>query len=492
VRKKTITNFVLKLYAKVFKTGEKLLAEAAKALGFKQPKDGKDDLFAVNTLSISRREIIEMPNQSMPTEYGILTGEMGLSKIDRLTSASVSKASIEEKNKGVFLLSNDQYAVEVSSGVITSVYDKTNDREVIPKGSKANQLVIFDDKPLYWQAWDVEVYHLGSREELHATSESTITEKGPHRVSVVTSTKISELSWIKTTVSLAAALPDAPSYVEVAAEVEWREDKKFLKVEFPVDVRNTEASYETQYGIVRRPTHYNTSWDMAKFEVCCHKWADLSESTYGVSIFNDCKYGFATQGNVMRLSLLRAPKAPDAHADMGRHHFRYAIMPHSGPLDARTIKAAFAFNNPVAASHTSSSSLFPFTTSNLSSYIYTRTHLDAGDLLASIRLHPSSSPGLILDTIKRGEDDEDVSRGKLPARKGRSIIVRVYDTLGGKCRGRLVFSELLRVKAVRKCNVLEDDEKEELTMNKAGSGSGPSEVNFVVRAFEVLTLRIEL
>lgn len=103
----------------------------------------------------------------------------------------------------------------------------------------------------------------------------------------------------------------------MASEVEWHEKWKFLKVEFPVDITNTEASYETQYGIIRRPTHYNTSWDMAKFEVCCHKWADLSENGYGVSILNDSKYGFATCGNMMRLSLLRSPKAPDAHADMG-------------------------------------------------------------------------------------------------------------------------------------------------------------------------------
>ena len=102
------------------------------------------------------------------------------------------------------------------------------------------------------------------------------------------------------------------------SEVEWRETMKFLKVEFPVDIMNTEASYETQYGVIRRPTHYNTSWDMAKFEVCSHKWADLSENGYGVSILNDSKYGFATSGNMMRLSLLRAPKAPDAHADMGK------------------------------------------------------------------------------------------------------------------------------------------------------------------------------
>jgi alpha-mannosidase len=220
--------------------------------------------------------------------------------------------------KGIYQLSNSRFDVEIAGGVITSIYDKTAKREVIAKGGKANQLVIFDDKPLYWQAWDVEVYHLNSRQEL-PTSSSRIAEHGPHCVSVVTETKISEESWVKTTVSLSATTDKNSSSINVEAEVEWRETMKFLKVEFPVDVSNTEASYETQFGIVRRPTHYNTSWDMAKFEVCCHKWADLSESGYGVSVLNDSKYGFATCGNLMRLSLLRAPKAPDAHADMGKH-----------------------------------------------------------------------------------------------------------------------------------------------------------------------------
>src|ERR1700712_3733084 len=86
---------------------------------------------------------------------------------------------------------------------------------------------------------------------------------------------------------------------------------------------------------------------MAKFEVCCHKFADLSEHGYGVSILNDSKYGFATCGNLMRLSMLRAPKAPDAHADMGRHHIRWAILPHEGILSSTTIRTAYNFNNPI-------------------------------------------------------------------------------------------------------------------------------------------------
>lgn len=205
------------------------------------------------------------------------------------------------------------------------------------------------------------------------------------------------------------------------------------------------------------------SWDMAKFEVCCHKWADLSEYGYGVSILNDSKYGFATSGNMMRLSLLRAPKAPDAHADMGRHHIRYAILPHEGPLDWRTVRAGYNFNNPLilqpAPAH------------------------DINDALESITI--SDSPSLILDAIKRGEDDEDVSRGGLPVRPGKSIILRIYESLGGKSRGT-IWSRY-PVKDIWKCNVLEDDE-EKLEVRRDGSVNADVEL----RAFEIATYRLQL
>jgi len=452
------------LYADVFKTGEKLISDAMSELGFDDKPSKESKLVAVNTLPWARTEVTKLPAMAGSPQYGLANGEMGIVEVRPLASAhSTATASIKEVKKGVYQLSNSQYRVEVSDGVITSLYDIAAKREIIPKGKKANQLVIFDDKPLYWQAWDVEVYHLDSRQELHS-SKTSITEHGPHRVSVEIETKISPESWIKTTISLSAAVGNHPSYVEMASEVEWRETMKFLKVEFPVDIVNQEASYETQFGIVRRPTHYNTTWDMAKFEVCCHKWADLSEAGYGVSILNDSKYGFATCGNLMRLSLLRAPKAPDAHADMGRHHIRYAILPHAGPLSPTTVRTAFAFNSPLkVASHPSPSTVSP--------------------LLSSIRI--SGAPNLVIDTIKRGEDDEDVSRGELPKRKGRSVVCRVYDAMGGKSKGVLEWG-VLPVKKVTKCNVLEDDEDE---IQIASDGKG---IEIEIRAFEVATFRLQL
>ncbi|KAL9623961.1 MAG: hypothetical protein Q9160_001714 [Pyrenula sp. 1 TL-2023] len=483
-----------KIYAHNFKLGEKLVDDVLSALGLSKDISLPGELVALNTLPWPRSEIVKVPSpkrMSNATDYAIVSGEPGLMYAKPAASAVRETASVTTQKDGSFVLENKALQVRIKDGCITSLIDLKADREVIANG-KANQFVLFDDKPLYWQAWDVEVYHLNSRKELQS-GKTRIVEESPYRVSVETETKISEQSWIKTTISLSANVEDnIPSYVEMESEVEWHEDKNFLKVEFPVDVVNTEASYETQFGIVRRPTHYNTTWDMAKFEVCSHKFADLSEHGYGVSILNDCKYGFATAGSLMRLSLLRSPKAPDAHADMGRHRIRYAIMPHAGGLDARTVRAARAFNYPVQLYR---------------SVVPEKKPTAAADdenekLFRSIALSSDSNPSLILDTIKRGEDDEDVRHSSsqsdfptdagLKVRKGKSIILRIYESVGGKARGSIATT--LPVKKVTRCNLLEDD-GEELTMRadpKAKGGERTKYVGVEVRPFEVVTVRLQL
>ncbi|KAF2221270.1 putative alpha-mannosidase I [Elsinoe ampelina] len=465
------------IYAQVFKTGEKLLHDALSALGFKEKIANKG--YALNTLGWDRSNLSRAVTADGQEEFYMAESGQSVSKV---VPVSYSKgASIREKSADIFLLSNTVFDVEVSNGVITSIYDKRASREVLPKGAKANQLVLFDDKPLYWQAWDVEVFHLESRQELKSNSRSRIVVSSSTRVSLETKTIISDKSSIFTTISLNhdPSDPDSliNSYVETTAEVDWHETMKFLKVEFPTTLRSQTATYETQFGLIERPTHYNTSWDMAKFEVCCHKFADLSESNYGVSVLNDSKYGFATAGSLMRLSLLRSPKAPDAHADMGKHKIRWAIMPHVGPLGEKTVKAGFEFNFPTRI----------------------RGHHDIASveslLNKSFKLIPNSDAdrGLVLDTIKRAEDDEDVAPSSgladdkgytgLPVRKGKSVVLRIYDSLGGQARGIVKFGDV-KVKKVYRCNLLEDDE-EELEVRD-------NSVAVEVRAFEVYSLRAQL
>jgi alpha-mannosidase len=243
------------LYAEMFKTGKKILEDIHKTLGLNSlTSDNNENVVAINTLPWHRKEVVDISTNLQ----GIASGDGNFLNVEKFNFAEKPAVSITEVEKGVFVLKNDQLQVRVDDGNITSLYDLRAKREIIPNGSKANQLVIFDDKPLYWQAWDVEVFHLDSRKVL-SEGHTKITEESGHRVGVTTTRKISKDSWIKVTVSLSAAFKDSQSYVEVSAEVEWRETMKFLKVEFPVDIRNTEASYETQFGIVKRPTHYNTT-----------------------------------------------------------------------------------------------------------------------------------------------------------------------------------------------------------------------------------------
>lgn len=416
---------------------------------------------ALNTLPWHRKELVEVS----ANEVGVACGDGPLMAVRPFKCNEREPAvTVQESGKDQFVLQNEHFRIVVENGCITSMFDRLNDREIIEKGGQANKFVIFDDIPLYWEAWDVEVYHLETKRDLKY-GKTRIHESKPHCVTLVTDIQISKESSLKSYITLSASLKGQPSWVECSAEVDWHENSKFLKVEFPVEVVNSEASYETAYSITKRPTHYNTSWDMAKFEVCCHKFADLSEHNYGVSILNDSKYGFATAGKVMRLSLLRAPKAPDEHADMGNHFIRWAIFPHKGALSSSTVRAGYAFNNPLKALSAPKSTV-------------------ESVCGAPIRLvNVDDSASLILDTIKRGHDDEDVSRRDgLCVKPGKSVIVRVYESLGGHSRGCIETS--FDVKRVFKTNILEDE------MEEIECGKG--KFNVKLRPFEVATFKIQL
>lgn len=201
---------------------------------------------------------------------------------------------------------------------------------------------------------------------------------------------------------------NARSLIRFDTKADWHEKHRFLKFELPMDIHNDMATYDTQFGTLQRPTHRNTSWDAAKFEVCGHKFADLSEYGYGVAIINDCKYGYATEGNVMRLSLLRGPTMPDEETDMGKHEFSFAIYPHEGTFTESDVsQVAYAFNAPM--------------------------HLRLGSG-ASAKGSPFSVHGarnVVLETIKRGEDDVHSSG------KDKTLILRLFEQYGGHAKASL-------------------------------------------------------
>ena len=214
---------------------------------------------------------------------------------------------------------------------------------MLAPGARGNRFQLHPDYPNFYDAWDIDRFALDQSVDLDEVESIELVEPGPLRAGIRVTRRFGD-----SRLTQVIRLDAGSRFVEFDTEVEWHETNRLLKVAFPVDVRSLRATYEIQYGHVERPTHANTSWDVARFEVCAHKWADLSEPGYGVALLNDCKYGYDISGNVIRLSLLRAPTWPDPVADRGHHRFTYRLLPHAGDLrDAGVIDAGYDLNVPI-------------------------------------------------------------------------------------------------------------------------------------------------
>ncbi|CDK25236.1 unnamed protein product [Kuraishia capsulata CBS 1993] len=466
-----------------------LINEALEALGLKEKglealsleESAKyDQVATLNTLPWDRKLIMPVPyevsakplNAQGNLVYMESTKENPT--ILKPLSSKIKHPAAVSKIDDVHILENGKLKVSVDkNGVITSLYDLVNDREVVDLGGKnesgANQYVIFDDQPLSYGAWDTELYSLEKYKYVGGASKIEILEEGPLRSSLKIQHQISSTSTISTIISLDGlnSLDDV-SFVAFECEVDWNEKYKFLKVEFPVSITADYASYETQFGLTKRPTHFNTSWDTAKFEVCSHKFADYSEYSYGVSVINDSKYGFAVHGNLMRLSLLRAPKYPDQTADIGKHHFKYALYPHKGSLGMDTVKTAWEFN------------------SRSSTAIYEIGQFGIWSEASQLVKYEGDS-NILLSNIKRGEDDADLKSNTKLAKKfsgHKTIVLRLYDALGGKGKGKITIGA--DIHQVFKVNILEE-EKEEVEFD-----AKKNQFSIESRAFEISTYKVVL
>uniref|UniRef100_A0A4W6DI09 Alpha-mannosidase 2C1 n=1 Tax=Lates calcarifer TaxID=8187 RepID=A0A4W6DI09_LATCA len=315
----------------------------------------------------------------------------------------VTPVSVTVQADGTILMENGILRTVVNKdGTLASLCLINANREAIYDGCHGNQFVMFDDVPLYWDAWDVMDYHLQTRKPvLEVVQPAHVVSSGGLRGSVDFTLRISDKSTVTQEIIMDAMCP----YIKFNTEVKWAESHRLLKVEFPVRVHSPNATYEIQFGHLQRPTHRNTSWDWARFEVWGHKWADLSEHNFGVALLNDCKYGYSVHKNTMTLSLLRAPKAPDANADMGIHHFTYAIMPHSGSFqDASVIQCAYNLNFPLRLIQCSPDTV-PWSAFSV------------------------SSEAVILETVKQAEEQKGALVVRLYESHGSSVTATLHTTL---------------------------------------------------------------
>ncbi len=228
-------------------------------------------------------------------------------------------------------------------GQITRLFDKQEEREVLAHGERGNVLQVFEDKPLDNDAWDIDIFY---QQKMREITDLTVFEV--KQCGALCLTIHMEWNYMNTTVCQDMILYSMDRRIDFKTDVDFKERQQLLKAAFTVDVRSTYATYDIQYGNVRRPNHWNTSWDQARFESVGHRYADLSERNYGVALMNDCKYGYDIKDNVLRISLLRSGLQPDHLQDVGKHQFTYALLPHKGDfVEGRVVESAYALNNPM-------------------------------------------------------------------------------------------------------------------------------------------------
>jgi alpha-mannosidase len=344
------------------------------------------------------------------------------------------------------LLENRYLRVELNeAGDITRIYDKVNGREVLPAGAIANQFQAFEDRPLQWDAWDVDIFFEDKMWKSDPASSVNVLESGPLRATLEVRRRILHSDYVQR-ISLNYNSPR----LDFDTTIDWRERHILLKVAFPVDVLSNVATYEIQWGNVQRATHRNTSWDWARFETCAQKWVDLSEGDYGVSLLNDCKYGHdirdnSPEGGVMRISLLRSPTLPDPEADQGEHRFAYSLLPHAGSWGETTIARAYALNDPLIAVQFGSQA----------------------SALQPISLLSAEPANIVVETIKGAED-------------GNGLIVRLYESQ--RKRGQVRLNLGFELGSAWRTNLLEE--------NQAALTPDGKTLTLSVRPYEIVTLRL--
>ena len=333
------------------------------------------------------------------------------------------------------------------AGRISSLADKRQDDELVAPNGRFNALITAEDIPVFWDAWDIEAdweSHIRQETDLVSTE---IASDGPVCFRLRRMYRIGAASALVQDMVCYAGDPR----IEFETRVSWQERHRLLKVEFDTDINASQVRCETQYGHLWRNTHRSLMQDRAQFEICAHKWISLEEAGShpyggrGIALLNDCKYGHDVEGGRMRLSLLRSPCAPDPDADRGIHYFTYSILPFNGCFsDAHVIQSAYELNSPAAA-------------------------------ICGCKAQPAHSlctvdgDAVIIECIKIPEDNA-----------AGGLILRLYESLGGKCRTTLRFSCTLHSAA--ETDMLEDNPRLLLVHGTS--------INLEFRPFEIKTIKV--
>lgn len=387
----SVYEFTKKDYEKILGYAEGVKKEKLAAIAARVNTEG--GVLVYNPLGFARRGEIKVDGITYRTAEIPAFGYAVLTPKAQKCGVTVGKGYAENKF----------YRVQIDhAGRITSLYDKRAMREVVLPDARMNEFCAYEDYPHMYDAWELEPYACDKPYALDGAAEISPVYDGERAGFEILHTygksTVKQTLWLYT---------DSPR-IDFEHTIDWHEKHQILKLLFPCNVRASEATYEIQFGHLSRPTHKNTSWDAAKFEVCGHKFADISEYGYGVSLLNDCKYGYSAEGSTLALTVLKCPDEPDPTADEGYHTFTCALLPHMGDFrSAGVIREAYALNQPMLSCSVSK---------------------NIGDLPERFSMAECDNPAVIIDGIKRAE-------------QGDGLILRLYESFGGKAKAKIRVAE---------------------------------------------------
>ena len=338
-------------------------------------------------------------------------------------------------------LKNRYYHMRLDlSGRIVSLFDLHAEREVFCSNAFGNEFQAFEDYPRQYDAWEMTDYYKQKMWVLDGPAKiSPIFDGDRAGVQVIK-------KYVHSTISQKIWLYSNSPRIDFETEIGWHEKHQILKVAFPFAIHANSATFDIQFGHVVRPTHENTSWDKARFESYGHKWVDVSENGYGVSLLNDCKYGYNTEGSTLKLTVLKCSTYPNPHADEGRHIFTYSLLPHVGDFrEAGIIQEAYSLNQPLETVPVRGS---------------------GGTLPDVYSLISCDCPNVMIETVKKAEADN-------------GMIVRMYESFGR--RSKVVLTAANGFKKAYLCDLLEN-ELEELPIDG-------NKLILPVKNFEIITLK---
>ena len=419
-------------YAEVKRTGDAIVSEAQTAIA---AKIGADKGYVVfNPHGFIGEGIVTVDGKSAFVTGIAPKGYAAVSSFQTKNTIAINGKTVETPHFTVIF--NDAYQ-------IVSLYDKANDRELIAEGAVGNEIRVYADHPDKYDNWEWQEYSLNDYRVVTAVSAVEIVDDGARKGIKVTRPHM------RSTIEQTMWFYEDIAKIDFDTKIDWHQHHQMVKAAFGVDIRSDKATYEIQFGSVERPTHKNTSWDKAKFEVCAHKYADLSDGGYGMAILNDCKYGYDIHDNLMQLSLLKSGTQPHREADQGEHTFVYSIYPHAGTVkESDTACLAYMLNDPMTAVKAAGA---------------------ISEIPEVFSMASVDKENVMIETIKEAEESED-------------IIVRIYEAKNMRTKTALTLG--FSAKTCFVCDMLEN-EQSELPIEDG-------KVKLSLGGYEILTLKFKM